>query len=294
MELVRKPKRLVRVGSPDAGEGASALFGGKRLAVIAGPCVLESPDLGLRVAEHLRDVCQRLNLPFVFKASYTKANRSSVESYRGPGLEAGLAGLARIRREIGVPVLTDVHEVHEAEAAAMVVDILQIPAFLCRQTELLEAAGRSGRPVNIKKGQFLPPSDMGRAAEKVSVAAQAAGHTGGVLLTERGSSFGYGDLVVDMRAFPIMAASGWPVVFDITHSLQQPGGRVTGGRREFAATLARAAVAAGADAVFFEAHPDPAHALSDAATMLPLEAVAPLLEGLVRLRDALVAVEREL
>lgn len=294
MELVQKPKRLVRIGSADAPEGGSALFGGKRLAVIAGPCVLESPELGLRVAEHLRDVCQRLNLPFVFKASYTKANRSAVESYRGPGLEAGLAGLARIRREVGVPVLTDVHEVHEAEAAAQAVDVLQIPAFLCRQTELLEAAGRSGRPVNIKKGQFLPPGDMARAAEKVSTAATAAGHAGAVLLTERGSSFGYGDLVVDMRAFPIMAASGWPVVFDITHSLQQPGGRVTGGRREFAATLARAAVAAGADAVFLEAHPDPAHALSDSATMLPLEAVSSLLEGLVRLRDALVAVEWEL
>lgn len=266
--------------------GPGALFGGKRLAVIAGPCVLESTELGLRVAEALRDICAHLNLPFVFKASYSKANRSAVESYRGPGLEAGLRGLETIRAEIGVPVLTDVHEVREAEAAGQVVDALQIPAFLCRQTELLEAAGRSGRVVNIKKGQFLPPADMIRAAEKVTSAG-----SGGVLLTERGSSFGYGDLVVDMRSFPIMAATGWPTVFDITHSLQQPGGRVTGGRREFAATLARAAVAAGADAVFLEAHPDPSNALSDAATMLPLGEVAALLEGLVRLRDALNAVE---
>jgi 2-dehydro-3-deoxyphosphooctonate aldolase (KDO 8-P synthase) len=174
-----------------------------------------------------------------------------------------------------VPVLTDVHEVHEAEAAAMVVDILQIPAFLCRQTELLEAAGRSGRPVNIKKGQFLPPSDMGRAAEKVSVAAQAAGHTGGVLLTERGSSFGYGDLVVDMRAFPIMAASVWPVVFDINHSLQQPGGRV----RRPARVHRHAGARGGTQARMRSSSPTPsAHAL-DAATMLQLEAVAPLLEA---------------
>lgn len=288
--------RLVRVGASGGAEGgggsepgAGALFGGKRLAVIAGPCVLESTDLGMRIAEALRDVCVRLNLPFVFKASYTKANRSSVDSYRGPGLEAGLRGLERIRAEVGVPVLTDVHEVREADAAGRVVDALQIPAFLCRQTELLEAAGRSGKVVNIKKGQFLPPADMVRAAEKVSSAG-----TGGVLVTERGSSFGYGDLVVDMRSFPIMAASGWPTVFDITHSLQQPGGRVTGGRREFAATLARAAVAAGADAIFLEAHPDPANALSDAATMLPLGEVAGLLEGLVRLRDALHAVEFDL
>jgi 2-dehydro-3-deoxyphosphooctonate aldolase (KDO 8-P synthase) len=278
------PHRLVRVGS-DLG-AASALFGGKRLAVIAGPCVLESWDMAARVAESLRDTCLRLNLPYVFKASYAKANRSSVHSYRGPGLDQGLALLARIRSEFGVPVLTDVHEVAEAGAAGEVADALQIPAFLCRQTDLIEAAARTGRPVNIKKGQFLPPSDMEWAAEKASQAG-----SGGVLLTERGSSFGYGDLVVDMRSFSIMAETGWPVIFDVTHSLQQPGGRTTGGRKEFAAVLARAAVAAGADGVFLEAHPDPDNARSDSATMLPIEQVAPLLESIVAVRESLSATE---
>lgn len=275
-------RRLVKVGT----ESHPALFGGKRLAVIAGPCVLESMEVTRRVAGEMRDVCARLNLPFVFKASYAKANRSSVESYRGPGLNAGLDMLAAIREEFGVPVLTDVHEPGEAGTAGAVVDVLQIPAFLCRQTALIEAAGRAGKVVNIKKGQFLAPGDMERAAEKAS----AAG-AGGVLLTERGTTFGYGDLVVDMRSFAIMARSGWPTVFDITHSLQQPGGRVTGGRREFALPLARAAVAAGADAVFLEAHPDPANALSDAATMLPLAEVGQILESLVRVREALLAGE---
>jgi len=275
-------RRLVKVGT----ESHPALFGGKRLAVIAGPCVLESMDVTRRVAGEMRDVCARLNLPFVFKASYAKANRSSVESYRGPGLGKGLDMLAAIREEFGVPVLTDVHEIGEAGTAGAVVDILQIPAFLCRQTALIEAAGRTGKVVNIKKGQFLAPGDMERAAEKAS----AAG-AGGVLLTERGSTFGYGDLVVDMRSFAIMARSGWPTVFDITHSLQQPGGRVTGGLREFALPLARAGVAAGADAVFLEAHPDPANALSDAATMLPLAEAGRILEALVRVRESLLAGE---
>ncbi len=275
-------RRLVRVGT----DSHPALFGGKRLAVIAGPCVLESLEITRRVAGEMRDVCARLNVPYVFKASYAKANRSAVESYRGPGLNAGLDMLAAIREEFGVPVLTDVHEIGEAGTAGAVVDILQIPAFLCRQTALIEAAGRTGKVVNIKKGQFLSPGDMERAAEKAS----AAG-AGGVLLTERGTTFGYGDLVVDMRSFAIMAASGWPTVFDITHSLQQPGGRVTGGRREFALPLARAAVAAGADAVFLEAHPDPANALSDAATMLPLAEVSRMIESLVRIREALQAGE---
>jgi 2-dehydro-3-deoxyphosphooctonate aldolase (KDO 8-P synthase) len=273
-------RRFVRAGAE--GEVTTALFGGKRLAVIAGPCVLESWETTLRVAESVRDTCQRLNLPFVFKASYRKANRSSGSSYRGPGIDQGLEQLARLRGELRIPVLTDVHETAEAQVAGGVVDVLQIPAFLCRQTDLIEAAAKTGLPVNIKKGQFLAPADMERAAEK---AAQAG--AGGVLLTERGSTFGYGDLVVDMRSFAVMAGSGWPTVFDITHSLQQPGGVTTGGRREFADVLARAAVAAGADAVFLETHPDPANARSDAATMLPLEDVAPLLESLVAIREAL-------
>ncbi len=273
------PRKLVRVGRE--GEVAPALFGGKRLSLIAGPCVLEQVDTALRIGETLRDLSARLNVPYVFKASYVKANRSSRDSFRGPGLDKGLKMLARIRGELGVPVLTDVHETTEAQAAGEVVDVLQIPAFLCRQTELIEAAARTGRPVNIKKGQFLAPEDMARAARK----AEGAGG-GGVLLTERGASFGYGDLVVDMRAFPILAAGGWPVIYDITHSLQQPGGVVTGGRREFALPLARAAVAAGCDAVFLEAHPDPANALSDAATMLRLDRVASLLESLLRVREA--------
>jgi len=234
----------------------------------------------------MRDVCARLNVPFVFKASYAKANRSAVESYRGPGLNAGLDMLAAIRCEFGVPVLTDVHDPGEAGTAGAVVDVLQIPAFLSRQTALIEAAARTGKVVNIKKGQFLAPGDMEQAAEKAS----AAG-AGGVLLTERGTTFGYGDLVVDMRSFAIMAATGWPTVFDVTHSLQQPGGRVTGGRREFALPLARAAVAAGADAVFLETHPDPANALSDAATMLPLAEAGQILESLVRVREALLVGE---
>lgn len=277
-------QKLVRIGAED--EVTPALFGGRRLAVIAGPCVLESNDNARRVADHMAALCGRLNLPYVFKASYTKANRSSVDSYRGPGLEDGLETLAALRREFHVPVLTDVHEAGEAARAGAVVDALQIPAFLCRQTDLIEAAAATGRPVNIKKGQFLPPADMERAAEKASLAGK-----GGVLLTERGSSFGYGDLVVDMRSFSVMARCGWPVIFDITHSLQQPGGRVTGGRREFAAPLARAAVAAGADAVFVETHPDPDNALSDAAVQLPLDKVAGLIESLVRIREALAAGE---
>jgi 2-dehydro-3-deoxyphosphooctonate aldolase (KDO 8-P synthase) len=271
-------ERLVKVG----GEERPVLFGGKRLAVIAGPCVLESTDITRRVAGEMKQACARLNLPFVFKASYAKANRSSVESFRGPGLSAGLDQLAAIRAEFDVPVLTDVHEAGEAGTAGSVVDILQIPAFLSRQTALIEAAARTGRVVNIKKGQFLAPGDMERAAEK-AVSAGAAG----VLLTERGTTFGYGDLVVDMRAFAIMARSGWPTVFDITHSLQQPGGRTTGGKREFAMPLARAAVAAGCDAVFLETHPDPANALSDSATMLALPEAIKVLESLARVRDAL-------
>jgi 2-dehydro-3-deoxyphosphooctonate aldolase (KDO 8-P synthase) len=275
-------EKLVKVG----GDERPVLFGGKRLAVIAGPCVLESPDITRRVAGEMKEACARLNLPYVFKASYAKANRSAVDSYRGPGISAGLDQLVAIRDEFNVPVLTDVHEAGEAGTAGAVVDILQIPAFLSRQTALIEAAARTGKTVNIKKGQFLAPADMERAAEK-AVSAGAAG----VLLTERGTTFGYGDLVVDMRSFAIMAKSGWPTIFDITHSLQQPGGRTTGGKREFALPLARAAVAAGCDAVFLETHPDPPNARSDSATMLSLPEAVQVLESIAKVRDALDAGE---
>jgi 2-dehydro-3-deoxyphosphooctonate aldolase (KDO 8-P synthase) len=262
----------------------AARVGGEALALIAGPCVVESEELVLAVAAELRDLCAARGLPFVFKSSYLKANRSSIASYVGPGLERGLAALARVRREAGVPVLTDVHSVGEVEAAAQVADCLQVPAFLSRQTELLVACARSGRVVNVKKGQFLAPGDMRQVAEKL-----AAAGARGVLLTERGASFGYHDLVVDFRGFVEMARLGWPVVYDATHSLQRPGGAVTGGDRSFAVPLARAAVACGVDALFVETHPDPDRALSDAATQLPLAWMADLLDQCVRVREAVAA-----
>jgi 2-dehydro-3-deoxyphosphooctonate aldolase (KDO 8-P synthase) len=261
---------------------AAAVFGGAALAVIAGPCVIEEEAECLRTAEALSRAAARLKLPFVFKASYLKDNRTSRDSFTGPGIERGLEILSRVRREVGVPVTTDIHSREEAARAAAVVDLLQIPAFLCRQTSLLVAAGGTGLPVNIKKGQFVAPSDIAFAAEK-AVAAGAAG----ALLTERGTSFGYGDLVVDIRSFEVMRGSGWPAVYDATHSLQRPGGATTGGERRFLLPLARAAVAGGADAVFLEAHPDPSRALSDRATQVPLEEVEPVLASLARIRESL-------
>ncbi len=254
--------------------------GGARLFVIAGPCVVESAELCLTVARRLQAVCGARGVPWIFKASYRKANRSSADSFEGLSGEAGLEALARVRREVGVPVLTDVHEVAEVAAAAEVADVLQIPAFLSRQTALIRAAAASGRAVNVKKGQFLAPEDMRRAIDK----ATGAGATR-VLVTERGTTFGYGDLVVDMRGLVTMRDFGWPVVFDATHSLQRPGGRETGGDRRFAEPLMRAAVACGVDGLFFETHPDPARARSDAATQLPLERVEAFL-------DAALAVHR--
>ena len=220
----------------------------------------------LRVAQHLQRACEARQLPFVFKASYRKANRSSVRSFSGLPMDEALAVLARVKRELGVPILTDVHDESEVAAAAQVADVLQIPAFLSRQTALLQAAARSGRAVNVKKGQFLAPDDMVQAVGKVVAA-------GGdrILLTERGTTFGYHDLVVDMRALAVMGETGWPVVYDATHSLQRPGGESSGGQREFAFPLMRAAMACGVDGLFFETHPDPAHALSDAETQLPLD-----------------------
>jgi len=272
-------RRTVAVGATTFGDG--------RLGVIAGPCAIESADLVLLVAERLRDWCAARSLPFVFKSSYKKANRSSVTSFAGLGLDEGLAALARVRREVGVPLLTDVHAVDEVAPAAEVVDCLQVPAFLSRQTELLAACAKSGKPVNVKKGQFLAPDDMRQVVEKLE-----ASRARGILLTERGTSFGHHDLVVDFRGLVIVGELGWPVVYDATHSLQHPGGGVTGGDRRFALPLARAAVACGVDALFFEAHPDPDQALSDAATQIPLDQVTELLDSCARVKDAMAGAAR--
>ena len=245
-----------------------------RLFVIAGPCVIESADLCLTVARHVKGACDRLGLTYVFKASFDKANRSSNASFRGPGLADGLVILQRIKDEVGVPVLTDVHEPDQVPTVAKVVDILQVPAFLARQTDLLVACGHSGRAVNVKKGQFMAPQEMTNAVENV----RAAGGER-VLLTERGTFFGYNRLVNDFTGLAVMKATGCPVVFDITHSTQQPAGMGTqsGGNPQFSPLLARAAVAAGVDGLFLECHPEPKKARSDAATMLGMDEVEPLL-----------------
>ncbi|HXP23470.1 MAG TPA: 3-deoxy-8-phosphooctulonate synthase [Candidatus Sulfotelmatobacter sp.] len=262
---------------------------GAPLFLIAGPCVIESEGHALTMAEKLGAVASELGVPYIFKASYDKANRTSVSSYRGPGLKNGLKILAKIKKRTGLPVLTDVHQALEVEAAAEVCDILQIPAFLSRQTDLLVAAGKSGRVVNIKKGQFLSPSEMASAAEKVASTGNEK-----IILTERGNSFGYQNLVVDMRSFPMMRKFGYPVVFDVTHSVQLPGGegKSSGGQPEFIEPLARAGVAAGVDGIFLEVHDNPAKALSDGSNALPLGQFRALMEkivalgGLVRKWDA--------
>ena len=256
-------------------------FGAKApLFLIAGPCVIESERHAATMAERLAEITRALDLPLIFKASYDKANRSSVSSYRGPGLEAGLRILARIGKATGLPILTDVHEVSHVAPAAEVCDVLQIPAFLSRQTDLLVAAGKSGRAVNIKKGQFLSPWDIANAAEKVAGTGNEK-----IILTERGTSFGYQNLVVDMRSFPVMRKLGYPVVFDVTHSVQLPGGegKSSGGQPEFIEPLARAGTAAGADGVFLEVHDNPAKALSDGTNALALDKLKPLLERIVSL-----------
>jgi 2-dehydro-3-deoxyphosphooctonate aldolase (KDO 8-P synthase) len=255
----------------------------RRLTLIAGPCVIENEPLCRQVASTLQALCRRLNVNYIFKASFDKANRSSSATFRGPGLEAGLRVLTNLRRDLRVPVLTDVHTEDQVRAAAAVVDILQIPAFLCRQTDLLLAAVRTGKIVNVKKGQFLSPQEMGQVAAK---AAAAGGKK--LLLTERGTTFGYNNLVADMRSIPILRQFGFPVVFDATHSVQLPGagGDRSGGQRQFAPVLARCAVAAGADGVFLETHPDPDRALSDGPNMIPLDQMAKLLACLVRVRAA--------
>jgi 2-dehydro-3-deoxyphosphooctonate aldolase (KDO 8-P synthase) len=242
------------------------VLGGAALPVVAGPCVIESAATTLQTAEILQEMAQRLAVPLIFKASFDKANRSSIKSFRGPGLEQGLEVLREVRDSTGLPILTDVHEPAQCDAVAEVCTVLQIPAFLCRQTDLLVAAGETGRSVNIKKGQFMAPDDMRRAVEKV----KGTGNKH-VTVTERGVTFGYHNLVVDMRAFSMLHADGIAVLYDVTHSLQLPGGEsdATGGQREFAEPLARAAVAAGADGIYLEVHPQPERALSDRATQLP-------------------------
>jgi 2-dehydro-3-deoxyphosphooctonate aldolase (KDO 8-P synthase) len=258
-----------------------ARVGGPELLVVAGPCVVESAEMCMTVASRLQELTTARGLPFVFKASYRKANRSSGRSFSGLPDQQGLDALARVKLELGVPVLTDVHDVAEVDDVARVVDVLQIPAFLCRQTSLITAAARTGRAVNVKKGQFLSPGDMQNVAEKVVAAGGER-----LLLTERGTTFGYGDLVVDMRGLVVMRELGWPVLFDATHSLQRPGGAETRGERKFAFPLMRAAVACGVDGIFFETHPDPDHALSDAATQLPLARAAAFLDEAVRVHEA--------
>jgi 2-dehydro-3-deoxyphosphooctonate aldolase (KDO 8-P synthase) len=250
---------------------------GQPLILFAGPCVIESETHALRMAERLVKIAASAKIPFVFKASYDKANRSSISSYRGPGLGAGLAVLRKIKDRLGIPLLTDIHAPEQAAAAAEVCDVLQVPAFLSRQTDLLVAAGRSGRVVNLKKGQFLSPWEMANAVHKV----ESTGNKK-IILTERGASFGYHNLVVDMRSFAIMAKTGYPVVFDVTHSVQLPGGQgsASGGQPEFIEPLARAGCAAGVDAIFLEVHDTPARALSDGSNALPLDRLPQLLAKL--------------
>jgi 2-dehydro-3-deoxyphosphooctonate aldolase (KDO 8-P synthase) len=269
---------LVQIGDVRLGTGESPF------TLIAGPCVIESESHAQMMASAISEIARRVRVPYIFKASFDKANRTSGRSFRGPGLAEGLRALASIKAKSGVPILTDIHEPSQAAAAADVADVLQIPAFLCRQTDLLVAAAKTGRAVNIKKGQFLAPDDMRYAVEKVMDAGNSK-----VFVTERGTSFGYHNLVVDMRAFPMMRATGIPVVFDVTHSLQLPGGGdgVTAGQAEYIETLASAGVAAVVDGVFLEVHDNPAKAKSDAQNALKLDLLEPLLRRLVAI-DAVV------
>jgi 2-dehydro-3-deoxyphosphooctonate aldolase (KDO 8-P synthase) len=253
--------------------------------LIAGPCVVESEQLQMDVAGRLQEITRELGIPFVFKSSYDKANRSSGKSFRGPGMDKGLEILAQVKKALGVPVLTDVHTEEEVPRVARVVDVLQTPAFLCRQTDFIHAVARAGRPVNIKKGQFLAPADMKNVVDK----AREASGADNIMVCERGASFGYNNLVSDMRSLAIMRETGCPVVFDATHSVQLPGGQgiSSGGQREFVPVLARAAIAAGVSGLFMETHPDPARALSDGPNAWPLARMQELLEVLMQI-DALV------
>ncbi len=273
--------RRVELGKVKVGEGLP-------LALVAGPCVIESESMCLDVAREIKGIAARVGMPFVFKASFDKANRSSISSFRGPGPEEGLRILRKVREEVGVPVISDVHEVAQVAPAAEALDALQIPAFLCRQTDLLVAAAKSGRPVNVKKGQFMAPLDMANVIDKLRDSGCRK-----VLLTERGVSFGYNRLVVDMAGISAMQSLGVPVLFDATHSVQQPGAEKTrsGGDRAMVPVLARAAVAAGASGVFIEVHPEPAKARSDAATQWPLDELEPLLRTLAEIRSIIIEIE---
>ena len=270
-------------GTREFAIGPVRVGGNNPPVLICGPCVIESEEHATMVARRVKETAVVTGFPAIFKASYDKANRSSVESYRGPGPAEGLRILGRIRESVGIPVLTDIHEASQAAAAAEVCDVLQIPAFLCRQTDLLVAAAKTGCAVNIKKGQFLAPWDMKNAVEKVS----AAGNEN-ILVTERGASFGYNNLVVDMRSFTVMRRFGYPVIFDVTHSVQLPGatGKASGGQPEFIAPLARAGMAAGVEGIFLEVHENPAKALSDGANALPLDQLGELLYALQRIATA--------
>ncbi|MEM7712015.1 MAG: 3-deoxy-8-phosphooctulonate synthase [Cyanobacteria bacterium P01_A01_bin.68] len=259
-----------------------------KLTLLGGPCVIESEDFTLKMAEEIRKVCEKLDISFIFKSSFDKANRTSINSFRGQSLEKGLQILQKVKDKIGVPVVTDIHESSQAVSVAQVADVLQIPAFLCRQTDLLLAAAATGKAINVKKGQFLAPWDMKNVVKKL----EAAGAKN-ILLTERGTSFGYNTLVVDFRSFPQMRELGYPVVFDATHSVQMPGGQgnKSGGQREFVPYLARAAAAVGIDALFMEVHENPDMALSDGPNMVPLAQLETVLKGIVSVRSALETVE---
>ena len=287
MDTVKKKAaaapKAVRIGTVTAGGAHPKLF------LIAGPCAIESEEKTLSHARRLKKIAQELNLPFVFKSSYDKANRSSLDSFRGPGLKRGLEILARVKKELNVPVLSDVHDIREIEPASRVLDILQIPAFLCRQTDLVVEAARTGKAVNVKKGQFMAPRDMKNVIEKV----RRTGNTN-ILLTERGVSFGYNTLVTDFRSLVILREFGYPVIFDATHSVQQPGGlgHASGGERRFVPPLARAAVAVGCDGLFMEVHEHPDRALSDGPNMVPLGELKQLLSCLLSINKVVQVVPR--
>ena len=266
--------------------GRFSIGDGQPLALLAGPCVIESEDFTLKMAEAIKEVCDRLGVNLIFKSSFDKANRTSIKSFRGQSLEKGLAIFERVKREVGVPVVTDIHESYQAAPVGEVVDVLQIPAFLCRQTDLLLAAAATGKTINVKKGQFLAPWDMQNVVKKLE-----DGGAKNILLTERGTSFGYNALVVDFRGLPQMRDFGYPVVFDATHSVQMPGGQgnSSGGQREFVPYLARAAAAVGVDAIFMEVHENPDQALSDGPNMVPLDQLEAVLTQIVRVREAMSA-----
>lgn len=268
---------IVKIGNMEIGVG-------RPLALLAGPCVIESKERCLKIGREIKAICARLGIPYIFKASFDKANRSSYAGFRGPGLEAGLRILAEIKAELGVPVVSDVHCITQIASAAKVLDVLQIPAFLCRQTDLLHAAAQTGKVVNVKKGQFLAPKDMKNVVDKLR-----EGGNENILLTERGATFGYNNLVVDMRSFPIMRSFGYPVIFDATHSVQLPGGAGTSsaGNREFVDYLTRAAVGAGVDGLFMEVHDNPEEALCDGPNMVYLDKLEALLEDALEI-DAVV------